>query len=175
MARPRFHALITAPLAWKVARDWGPAGVAGTIAGGLLIDADHLVDYGWTRLTGERTHYFAPLHSWELTVLLALAAWWGDREAAAAQALPDSWAPRLSALSRRLGPRRLRLLAAALAGLAAGSGAHLAHDIISNRPSHAGTYSLLFRAWRKFERDAVGWREHPDFHGWSSKPWYHWF
>src|SRR5436190_15265794 len=131
MARPRFHALITAPLAWKAARDWGPAGVAGVVAGGLFIDADHLVDYAWTRLTGERTHFFAPLHGWEVTLALALAAWWADRETTAADVLPDSWAPHLSAFGQRLGAHRLKLLAATLAGLAAGSGAHLVHDVIS--------------------------------------------
>ena len=175
MARPRFHALVTAALAHKVARDWGLAGVAGTVAGGLLIDADHLVDYGWTRLSGRRTHFLAPLHGWEISLLLALAAWWAQREAERADVLPDVWSPRLSHLGERLGARRLELLAAFLVGLSAGSGAHLAHDVVSNRPEHLATYSLLFRAWHKFDRGAVGWAEHPDFHGWSGKPWYHWF
>src|SRR2546423_11883087 len=109
MARPRFHALVTAALAHRVARDWGLAGVAGTVAGGLLIDADHLFDYFWARLSGQRRYFFAPLHGWEVSLLLALAAWWAQREADRAGVLPDSWAPRLSRLGARLGARRLRL------------------------------------------------------------------
>jgi hypothetical protein len=151
------------------------SGVAGAIAGGLLIDADHLVDYGWTWLTGERRHFFAPLHGWELSLALALGAWWAEREAKKADVLPDCWAPRLSFVGERLGADQLRRGAGLLAGLAAGSGVHLLHDLVSNRPAHAGAYSLLFRVWHRFERNAVGWSEHPDFHGWSGKPWYHWF
>jgi hypothetical protein len=175
MARPRWHALITAPLAWHAARSWGAASVAGAVAGGLLIDVDHLVDYGWTRLSGKRTHFFAPLHGWELSLALAGAAWWLQREADEAQARPDSWTPHLTIVGNVLGPRWERRFAAFLGGLAAGSTLHLVQDIISNRPAHPGTYSLLFRIWRRFDRHGVGWGEHPDFHGWSGLPWYRWF
>ena len=174
MARPRFHILVTAPLAWAAARRWGPVAAVGAVVGGVLIDGDHLVDYAWTRVTGERSHYFAPLHGWELPLVGAAVAAWAWRQARYASPLPDSWVPRQSPLVGALDVEGLRLVAGASAGLALGIFVHLVHDLVSNRPQHVGAYSLLFRLARGFERAAVGWEQHPDFHGWSHLPWHRW-
>jgi hypothetical protein len=48
-------------------------------------------------------------------------------------------------------------------------------DLLTNRPRHAGAYSLLYRMRYGFRREATGWGEHTNFHGWSSRPWYEWF
>ena len=175
MARPRFHALVTVPVAWMATRRWGAAGAVGAIGGGLLIDVDHLIDYGWTKISGKRTHYFAPLHGWELSLLLVAAAWWTRREARAAQAPPDSWVVSRGRVSSALGSRGRSLAAGLTAGAALGSGIHLVQDVLTNRPEHLGTYLILFRAWHRFERQAIGWGSHPDFQGWSGMPWHQWF
>lgn len=175
MARPRFHALATAPLAWLMYRRHGWPAAAGTVAAGVFVDLDHLVDFAWTRLRGTRNHYLAPLHGWELALALsALVA----RAGAAPRAI-GTGATACAGAAQRKGHRAagFKRVAASgvLFGLCAGLWLHLIQDLLTNRPRHAGTYSLLYRAWHGFTREATGWGEHPDFHGWSSRPWYSWF
>jgi hypothetical protein len=172
MARPRYHLLATAPLAWALYRRLGMAAAAGAVASGVLIDADHLVDYLWTRWRQQKSHYFAPLHAWELAtaaLVLAALAW---------QAGADG-KPRAAAVQgRRRRPARylpVRRARALLTGLAAGWWLHLVQDVLTNRPEHWGTYTLFFRASRGFARHATGWASHRSFHDWSHRPWYEWF
>jgi hypothetical protein len=179
MARPRFHLLLTAPLAWRAHHRWGPLAAAGALAAGVLIDADHLVDYALTRLRRERSHYVAPLHGWELAALVsALAA--GAALARMVEATPDPGAPRLrfpgvEAAGHVAHRRWRRWLWAWAAGLALGWWLHLIQDVVSNRPRHPGVYSLLYRLRGGFRRELTGWGEHTSFHGWSDLPWYRWF
>jgi len=74
MARPRWHILATTPLAGVLWRRWGGLAALGAVAGGVLIDVDHLIDYAWTRAKGEKSHYLAPFHGWEVAVALTLFA-----------------------------------------------------------------------------------------------------
>jgi len=74
MARPRWHILTTTPLAAVLWRRWGGPAALGAVAGGVLIDVDHLIDYAWTRAKGEKSHYLAPFHGWEVAVALTLFA-----------------------------------------------------------------------------------------------------
>lgn len=74
MARPRVHLLVSTALAWWTWRRWGPAGALAALVAGVLLDADHLVDYAFTGRGRRRTHYFAPLHGWEYPLTLALIA-----------------------------------------------------------------------------------------------------
>lgn len=171
MARPRFHTLVTLPLAWAAHRRWGAAAAAAVVAGGILVDGDHLVDFAWTRFTGGRTHYFAPLHSWELASALAAVAAWLLR-LPPEQVLPDTMLQR----SRTDRDRTMcQLLGGMVAGLALGLWVHLIQDVLTNRPRHAGVYALLYRIRHRFRREATGWNEHSNFHGWSHKPWYTWY
>ena len=147
----------------------GPLGALGAVAGGLFIDLDHLADYAWTRVRGERSHYLAPLHGWELAGAVALTAAALVRQARS-RSLPDSvirpWPSR----------KQLRSPAtAALAGLAAGMWLHLAQDVVANRPKHAGVYSLVYRVRHRFRREATGWSDATGFHSWSALPWYRWW
>ena len=158
-----------------MARRWGRTAAAGAIAGGLLIDADHLIDFGITKLTGARRYYVAPFHAWELAALAGAAAAWAGGRAHALRQPPDTWLPEESLLDAVLGARGWAVVSAVAAGAALGGLVHLAHDVVSNRPKHPGTYSLLYRIKGRFDRDAVGWGEHPDFHGWSRAPWWQWF
>ncbi len=198
MARPRFHLLLAAPLAWRAHRRWGPLAAAGALAAGVLIDVDHLVDYALTRLRRERSHYVAPLHGWELAALVsALAA----GAALARAALPArgtleprcpgaegadhaargrwlwTWATGHAPLTGRANAlgRGERWLWAWATGLALGWWLHLIQDVVSNRPRHPGVYSLLYRLRGGFRRELTGWGEHTNFHGWSDLPWYRWF
>jgi hypothetical protein len=153
-------------------RRFGLPGAAGAIAGGTLVDLDHLVDYTWARLHGARSHYLAPLHGWELAfgagVLAALAA----RASAAETALPDRLVRRRRGVAAVFEqPWAARLLA----GLSAGLWLHLLQDLVSNRPRHPGVYALTYRLRHGFRREITGWGDHTDFHGWSDQPWYRWF
>lgn len=171
MARPRFHVLLTAPATWYAARKWGALAAAGTVLAGVFIDADHLVDHLWTRLRGERSHYIAPLHGWELAAVASLVGVWGLRDRHPYASLPDR-----KVAERRTGVRLTRgEIGAASAGLALGWWIHLLQDLATNRPEHVGAYTLLYRASRRFERFRTGWGSHPNFHEWSDKPWYTWF
>jgi hypothetical protein len=156
-------------------RRYGWPAAAATVATGVFVDLDHLVDFAWTRLRGTRNHFLAPLHGWEVALALsALAAGVGAHRDAECAGPPGC------ASARKGGERpatAISRLAAGgvLAGLCAGLWLHLIQDLLTNRPRHAGTYSLLYRARHGFTREATGWGEHPDFHGWSSRPWYSWF
>jgi hypothetical protein len=170
MARPRFHLLSTLPLAALLYRRRGPFGAAGAVAGGLFIDLDHLVDYVWTRARGgEPAHYLAPLHAWELAGAVAATAAAAIR-LSPRQLLPDS------VIGPGVTSRALRApVGAALAGLAAGMWLHLLHDVLSNRPRHAGVYSLAYRLKHRFRKEATGWSKETGFHSWSALPWYRWW
>ena len=93
------------------------------IAAGVLIDADHLVDYYLWFKKGDARRLYLILHTWELSAvgLVALAFW-----------------------SHPL------LLAAILAHLG-----HLVGDFVANRPKNILTYSLLYRAVLRFDRDRL--------------------
>lgn len=75
MARPREHAILSLALAaaFTAATGSRKAGLA-TLAVGTLIDADHLVDLGAIRVTGERDWLIMPLHGWEYIGIGALIA-----------------------------------------------------------------------------------------------------
>lgn len=165
MARPRYHFLASASLAYALASRWGTPAALAAIAGGVFIDADHLVDFAWTRWRGARSHYLAPLHGWEIAGLLtALALFWPR-----AEPLPD----RFEQSPLRRAPAS-RLPAPILAGIAAGVWLHLVHDLVSNRPRHPGVYSLLYRLKHGFTRESTGWANNPKFHKWSDDAWYRW-
>ena len=167
MSRPRIHLLTTLPLAVFAGRKWGPAAGAGALAGGLLIDADHLLDYAWTRARNEKSHYLAPLHSWELVLGLG---WLGRKavQRARRRRVPDRWVGRERWVDAPL-------VAAALVGGALGMGLHLAVDVVGNRPDHPGVYSLLYRLRHGFRREATGWTEEGGFHDWSGLEWHEWW
>ncbi|HEU5315942.1 MAG TPA: hypothetical protein VFX49_07505 [Chloroflexota bacterium] len=167
MPRPRYHLLATLPIAAVAARTWGGPAALGALCGGMLIDADHVVDYVWTRARGRKSHYLAPLHAWELLLALgffARAAVRSERR----RRVPDHWVG-----SQAGGP--VHAGAAVLAGVAVGMMGHLAVDVAGNRPRHAGVYSLVFRLRHGFTRESTGWTEEGGFHGWSELPWYQWW
>lgn len=126
-------------------RRWGAAAAFGAVAGGVFIDADHLADYAWTRWRGEKSHYLAPLHGWEVASALAVAALMAGRRA--------PW----------------------LGAAATGVWLHLVQDVVTNRPAHAGVYSLLFRVRHGFRREVTGWTEEGGFHNWSKLAWHQWW
>jgi hypothetical protein len=167
MSRPRYHLLTTIPLAAFAARKWGPMAAAGALCGGLLIDADHLLDYAWTRVRNEKSHYLAPLHAWELVLALGVAGRTAVQRARR-RAVPDRW----------VGQERLidsPGVAAALVGLALGMGFHLVVDVVGNRPEHPWVYSLAYRLRHGFKREATGWTEQGGFHDWSALEWHEWW
>lgn len=152
MARPRFHALATAPVAAFTYRRWGLIAAIGVTATGVFVDLDHLADYLWVRLRGRRSHFLAPLHAWELVAVWGLLALWLRR-----RRVDLLWAQHL------------------LGGLMGGLVLHLVQDVLTNRPRHAGVYAILYRLRHGFDRDRIGWGRHEAFHAWSGKPWYTWF
>jgi hypothetical protein len=172
MARPRFHALLSVPLAWGSYRCWGAGGAAGALAAGTLVDLDHLVDYAWTRLRREKSHYIAPLHGWELALGTSALALWAQRAARAHASPPDTVVRPRYGLAGALGQT---WAAGLVTGLAAGLWLHLVQDLLTNRPRHAGVYALSYRLRHGFKREVTGWGEHTKFHGWSHLPWYKWF
>ena len=167
MSRPRYHLLTTLPLAAYAGNRWGAAGALGALCGGILIDGDHLLDYAWTRLRGEKSHYLAPLHGWEVLLGLGLLARAAARRAQRRR-VPDHWVRRETLLS----PDAVR---GGLVGLSLGMMLHLAVDVAGNRPEHVGVYSLLYRIRHGFRREATGWTEETGFHDWSALPWHQWW
>src|SRR5687767_10971328 len=126
MARPRVHVLSSLPVAYAVKQRWGWAGALATMAAGVLIDGDHLVDYAWTRVRGEKSHFLAPLHGWELAIALSVAAA-KVRRRAEREAVPGRW------LGYRRGEvRNWQGAAAVLTGAMVGMWVHLALDVIGN-------------------------------------------
>lgn len=154
MARPRFHALLTIPVAWHLRHRWGYPGALALAMMGIFIDGDHLVDWAWMRFTGQRDRFLAPLHAWELLGLSAGLAWWLQRR------------PATTPIALEL-PRMV-------AGLTFGWWLHLTQDMVFNRPDHAGAYSLTYRIWHGFDRDRTGWGNHKTFHQWGHSPWWTW-
>src|SRR5688572_23487263 len=169
MARPRTHVLTSLPLAYLVSQRWGFLGAAGVMAAGVLIDGDHLADYAWTKVRGEKSHFLAPLHGWELAIALSVAAA-KVRGRAEREAVPGRW------LGYRQGEMRdWQGAAAVLTGARVGMWVHLALDVIGNRPKHLGVYSLAYRAGHGFRREGTGWSEETGFHYWSELPWWRWW
>lgn len=154
MARPRFHALLTIPVAWHLRHRWGYPGALALALMGIFIDGDHLIDWAWMRVTGQRDRFLAPLHAWELLGLSAGLAWWLRRRPAATPIAHEL--PRM------------------VAGLTFGWWLHLTQDMVFNRPDHAGAYSLIYRIWQGFDRDRTGWGNHKTFHQWGHAPWWTW-
>jgi len=127
----RYHVLVSAavaPVAWKASHS--VAVVLGWVAGGVLVDLDHLVDYvlhyGWrvsperlfrASYQGEYERAYLPLHAWEV--------WLASAAVGLVSGVP--W----------------------LMGVAAGWGLHLLLDQLFNRP-HALAYSLVYRWARGF-------------------------
>lgn len=151
MARPRVHLLFSLALAWWTWRRWGPAGALAALVAGVLLDADHLVDYAVTGRGRRRTHYFAPLHGWEYPLTLALIALKG--QASNVNGPPGD---------------------ATSAGLALGWALHIIIDVLSNRPRHPGVYLVLYRLAYAFRREATGWEDNRRFHSWAARPWWTW-
>ena len=168
MARPRTHVLSSVPLAYLVSQRWGWLGAAGVMVAGVLIDGDHLVDYAWTKMRRERSHFLAPLHGWELALGLTFAAR-AARRRAEREALPGRW------LGEYLGLVESGDVAGVLTGASLGMWLHLILDVIGNRPEHVGVYSLVYRAAHGFRREKTGWSEETGFHYWSDLPWWRWW
>jgi hypothetical protein len=143
---------------------------AASWVSGLAIDIDHLPDYFWSRAHG-RTHYFAPLHGWELLaglVLVAKVAHDRSRE----RRLPDHVIAPQTRTERVLAHP---LTSATLIGLAAGMWFHMVLDVLVNRPKHPGVYSLLYRMWHGFSRACTGWGDETGFHHWSELKLHQWY
>ena len=168
MARPRTHVVSSLPLAYLVKQRWGWFGVLGTMAAGVLIDGDHLVDYAWTRARGEKSHFLAPLHGWEVAAGLSFLSA-RVRRHAAREAVPGRW------LGHRARRWDVGHVAALLTGATVGIWLHLILDVIGNRPRHLAVYSLVYRARHGFRREKTGWSEKTGFHFWSELPWHRWW
>ena len=87
MARPRVHLLATAVVVGLLRRRLTWPQQLAVLATGVLIDADHLIDYLLFRQAGRRRWVVLPLHGWEygLALLLSdrLGRWSGLARAAA--------------------------------------------------------------------------------------------
>ena len=178
MARPRFHALATVPVAWAVFRRWGRAAGAGFLLTGIFVDFDHLADYVWVRWQRQRTHFLAPLHAWELAAAGGAYALWRRRRAPAHPCVPfppddiSSGAAAPDDLAPDIAQRHWK--DDLFSGLVAGLLFHLVQDVLTNRPRHPGVYALTYRIAHRFRRERIGWKGHKTFHDWSSQPWYTW-
>ena len=110
------------------------------VGAGVLIDADHALDYYNWYVRRDVRFWFVPLHAWELSVvLLALLAVWYHSLLLALLAV---WYHPL-------------LLAAAL-----GHVGHLVADQVGNR-LYPLAYSIGYRALRRFDRDHLMGRSSP--------------
>jgi hypothetical protein len=90
MARPRVHLLVTALAIGLLGRQFTWPQRATALAAGVLVDADHLVDYGLYRCSGQRRWLILPLHGWEYGAILLTAGGaspWGGLARAAALGL----------------------------------------------------------------------------------------
>ena len=105
MARPRYHVLVTLPVAWQVRRHLGAVGALAVAAMGVLIDGDHLADWAWMRATGRRDKFLSPLHAWEMLALAGVTAAWlrrgRCRPPAHLRPFPPAFDDRPSALASR--------------------------------------------------------------------------
>jgi hypothetical protein len=165
--------LLTLPVSALVWRRWGVVAAAAAWLSGVAIDIDHLPDYFWTRWRGRKSHYFAPLHAWELlAALLVVAKLVYDRSSARARRLPDRVIVPESRSERVLAHP---LIGEALIGLAAGMWFHMVLDVLVNRPKHPGVYSVLYRIRHGFTRESTGWSEMAGFHHWSDLSWHRWY
>jgi hypothetical protein len=140
LSRPLVHLGVSLGLAGlQLARTRRPGPALAPLVSGVLVDADHFVDYALQRMAptplGERQ--VLPLHGWEVVPLVALAE------------------------NRLLGRRTDH-------GLVLGLVAHFLLDQLTNGPSHPLTYSLVYRASRSFRGnffsgapESHAWRETP--------------
>ena len=75
--RPTHHAMLSVGVGvvvWGISKE--PLAVPVAIAGGVLIDADHLLDQVWHFYMHRRPAALVVLHAWEwLAVLLAACVW----------------------------------------------------------------------------------------------------
>ena len=122
MARPLVHLGTSLGLsALQLARTRRLAPTLAPLLTGVLIDADHFVDYALHRVApepiGERQ--VLPLHGWEVLAAVAVAE------------------------ARLLGRRTEH-------GLALGLAVHFILDQLTNDVSHPLTSSLVYRATRRF-------------------------
>jgi hypothetical protein len=87
MARPRIHLAVTALALGLIGRQLSWPERAAALAAGVLVDADHLVDFVLQRRGGDRRWLVLPLHGWEFPAALLLAGrltpWAGLARAAA--------------------------------------------------------------------------------------------
>jgi hypothetical protein len=72
MARPRVHLAVTALALGLIGRQFSWPERTAALAAGVLVDADHLVDYALNRRGHGRRWLVLPLHGWELPVALLL-------------------------------------------------------------------------------------------------------
>ncbi len=140
MSRPLVHlgvSLGLAGLQYARTRRFGPT-IAPLISG-VLVDADHLVDYALQRVAPEPlgSRMILPVHGWEVVPLVALAE------------------------SRLLGRRTDH-------GILLGLAAHFLLDQLTNDVAHPLTYSLAFRASRRFRGHFF--EGPPEAHAWRDTP-----
>jgi hypothetical protein len=140
LSRPLVHigvSLGLAGLQLARTRRLGPA--IAPLLSGVLVDADHFVDYALQRIApeplGERQ--VLPIHGWEVVPLVAIAE------------------------ARLLGPRTDH-------GLVLGLAAHFLLDQLTNGPTHPLTYSLVYRASKRFRGNYFS--GPPESHGWRETP-----
>jgi hypothetical protein len=140
LSRPLVHIGVSLGLgALQLARTrrLGPA--LAPLVTGILVDADHFVDYALHQVApeplGERQ--VLPLHGWEVAAVVTVAE------------------------SRLLGRRTEH-------GLTLGLAVHLLLDQVTNNPAQPLTYSLIYRASRGFRGrffsdspESHAWRETP--------------
>lgn len=74
MARPRVHLLVTALAVGLLRQRLTWPEQAAMLATGVLVDADHLVDYLLFRQAGRRRWLVLPLHGWEYGAALLLSS-----------------------------------------------------------------------------------------------------
>lgn len=87
MAQPRVHLAVATVALLALRRRLHWADCCALLATGVLVDADHLIDYALYRWSGRRRWVVTPLHGWEYAAALLLAAprlpWPGVARAAA--------------------------------------------------------------------------------------------
>lgn len=140
MSRPLVHIGVSFGLAGlQLARTRRLWPTIAPLLSGVLVDADHFVDYAIQRVAPEPLgdRQVLPLHGWEVVPLVALAE------------------------TRLLGRRTDH-------GLVLGLAVHFLLDQLTNGPTHPLTYSLVFRASRRFRGHFFSGA--PESHAWRDTP-----
>ena len=140
LSRPLVHLGVSLGLAGlQLARTRRLAPALAPLLTGVLVDADHFVDYALQRVAPEPLgdRQVLPAHGWEVLPLFALAE------------------------ARLLGRRTDH-------GLAIGLAAHLLLDQLTNEPTHPLTYSLIYRASKRFHGSFFSGK--PESHAWRDTP-----